>query len=481
MSETTIRVISPGLLTTVQDLGRNGQARFGVAPGGALDRAALILGNRLLSNAPGEAALEITLVGPALRFEGAVNVAITGADLGATVDGRPVPLWTPIAVHAGSDLRFDPEPAALGARAYLCVAGGIDIEPVLGSRSTDLLGRFGGWRGRPLVADDSLPVGEPVLPPEVVLRRRLVAPPPRMPRDPVARVVRGPQWDRFTAAGQTTFLGSEYAVSPQSNRQGIRLSGPPIEHTLGADVVSEGITLGGVQVPGDGLPIVLLAARQTVGGYTKIATVAGADLDLLGQLRPTDSLRFAEVSIAEARAAFLAYRAGLGPDAVTEEPRQFGGGGASLDSLSEEIDRVSGAWDPDSVVSVIAALKASSVTEFAIEDARAGFRLEIRLGGYGENALRSTESSDGQASVSVSDHVVTAPVLGVFYRRGAPDQPPLVEEGQRVESGQTIGVLEVMKIYHEVASTAAGVLAEFLIEEGQFVEYGQAIARITQD
>lgn len=480
MVRSAIKVVRPGLHTTVQDLGRVGHARFGVAPGGALDRAALILGNRLLGNAPGDAALEMTLIGPTLRFEDVATIAITGADLGAMVGARAVPLWSPFVVQAGDELRFDPTPGGLGVRAYLCVAGGIDADLVLGSRSTDLLGRFGGWQGRPLVADDLLPVGEPLLPPDEILRRRLAAERPHVSADPVVRVVCGPQWDRFTPAGQATFLESAYTVLPRSDRQGLRLSGQPIEHTRGADVVSEGIAHGAVQVPGDGLPIVLLAARQTVGGYTKIATVIGADLDLLAQVRPGDGMRFAEVSTADARAAFLAYRARLGPDVVTAEPRTFVGVGVGARTHSEEIDQVSDAWDSDKVIRLITALEASGVTEFAIEDTRAGFRLEIRRGGQGVDVTPTVESSEIPLPESDSDHVVTAPALGVFYRRSAPDQPPHVEEGQRVESGQTIGVLEVMKIYQEVTATAGGVLTEFLIVEGEFAEYGQAIARIKQ-
>ena len=155
---THLNVIQPGMMTTVQDLGRSGLARYGVAPGGALDRTALILGNRLLSNDPGAAALEITLIGPKVCFSNDVAISVTGGDLGARLDRERLPLWEAVLVRAEQIVEFDPSAAGLGARAYLCVAGGIDIEPVMGSRSTDLIGGFGGWQGRPLKMGDVLPI-----------------------------------------------------------------------------------------------------------------------------------------------------------------------------------------------------------------------------------------------------------------------------------------------------------------------------------
>jgi antagonist of KipI len=471
-------VIASGLLTTVQDLGRRGHARFGVAPGGALDRAALILGNRLLGNEPGEAALEITLAGPTLAFTADRAIALTGADLGARLNGQPISHWQPIAIRAGDELRFDPSKAGPGARVYLCVAGGIAVEPVLDSRSTDLIGGFGGWQGRALRAGDRLALGSPCLPVETILRRRLATPPPTIETNVVARVVLGPQQDRFTDAGVAAFLGDGYAVSAKSNRQGIRLSGPVIEHSRGADLVSEGIAHGAVQVPGDGQPIVLLAARQTVGGYVKIATVAGADLDRLAQLRPHDRLRFEETSVAEARAALLEYRANLEADAVVHVSKAHPGYTIGTESLAEEIELVAGSWDPDGVIRVIDAIQRAGVTSFALEVE--GVNLRLRRDGGGDLLPDKVMSTCPSASApSRSDSIeVVAPVLGVFYRKSAPDQPPLVEIGQLVEQGQTICLLEVMKTYHEVTAPEAGTISAFLVEDGQFVEYGQMIARI---
>lgn len=291
-----IRVMEGGLLTTVQDLGRPGYQALGISPAGAVDEYALRLANWAVGNGPGAAALEITLIGPRLSFTAEALVAITGADLGPVLDGEPVPMWTAVTVPAGATLGFTG--GSRGCRAYLAVAGGIDVPPVLGSRSTDVLGHFGGLEGRALRAGDELPLGEPApgagprpVPPELI---------PVYPEHVVARVVLGPQEDHFTSEGLRVFLGSSYEVTPQSDRVGLRLEGPVIRHRGRADVISDGMPAGAVQVPQDGRPLVVLANRQTVGGYPKIATVVSADLWRLGQLRPGNRVSFRAVTPEEA-------------------------------------------------------------------------------------------------------------------------------------------------------------------------------------
>lgn len=466
-------MLEPGLQTTIQDLGRPGLMRYGVTPGGALDRAALILGNRLVGNEPEAAALEITLVGPRLRFAQPAIAALTGANLGATLGGAATPRWEPFAVAAGDELAFRP-PGGDGARAYLCLAGGLAVEPVMGSRSTDLFGGFGGWRGRALVAGDELPVGAEHEPAAALLRRRLVGPPPRHdPGDPV-RVVLGPQAERFTPDGMATLLAATYTVSPKADRMGLRLDGPPVAHRDGADLVSEGIAHGAIQVPGDGRPIVLLGARQTIGGYPKPATAIGADLDGLGQRRPGDPVRFAAVEPAEARALTLAGRAGWAEGAVTSAPRSYPGWFATVGRTSPEDDRVERRWDPDGVARLVAALREAGVSWLRLELVGAGLTLEVRRGPDGEPMPEPPLPPLGATAADV----VPAPLLGIFYRRSAPDQPPLVEEGQPVTAGQPLGLIEIMKTYHEVTAPRAGTLVAFLVEDGQSVEYGQALARL---
>jgi antagonist of KipI len=461
------------MVTTVQDLGRPGLARFGVSTAGALDRGALILGNRLVGNEPDAAGLEITLLGPELCFTAPAVIALTGADLGARVNDAPVPMWQPAAVPAGGRLTCRPG-SGQGVRAYLCVAGGIEVEPVLGSRSTDLAGGFGGVDGRPLQRGDELAVGQANQPRSRLLARRLAAPPPTIEPQLTARVVLGPQADRFTADGLATFLGSRFTVSAKADRTGVRLTGPTIAHEHGADILSEGIAHGAIQVPGDGQPIVLLAARHTIGGYVKIATVIGADLDRFAQLRPGDGVRFVEVTPEEARAATLAYWNALDADAVIEQ------GQASEETGVDQAGNWG--WTPDGVVKVIEALRAADVSAFRIEVA--GLTLAVRRGAGGDLNITDakqpvTTPPNPNAESAGSATTITAPVIGVFFRRQHPDDPPLAEPGQHVDADQPIAVLEVMKTYHQITAPHPGALQDFLVEDGQFVEYGQPVATMT--
>ncbi len=290
-----IRVLEPGPQTTVQDAGRPGHMRYGIPPSGPVDRAAFVLANRLVGNPDGAAGLEFTLVGPRLRAEAPCGLAVTGADAPVTLNDAPAPAWTTLALAAGDVVRIGA--ARAGVRGYVAVAGGLDVPPALGSRATYLRGRMGGVHGRALARDDRLPLG-----PAPAARRRAVpeAARPRWGGDTVLRVVLGPQADRFTREGVATFLASAYEVLPQSDRMGVRLSGPRIAHGRGHDIISDGIALGAVQVPGDGLPIVLLVDRQSTGGYTKIATVCSFDIARVGQAKPGQRLRFTAVDVATA-------------------------------------------------------------------------------------------------------------------------------------------------------------------------------------
>jgi antagonist of KipI len=306
---TELFVVDPGLLTTVQDLGRFGYQRVGIPPSGPMDRTAFVVANRLVGNPDGAAALEMTIKGPRLEARGEALVAVAGAEMAFSVNGAPAPGWTAVRVHPGDVLGF--RMASAGCRAYLAVAGGIDVPPALGSRATYLRGRLGGLGGRALQKGDALPVG-----PWRAGRGRAgrTVPPARRPGYPAeveCRVILGPQDDRFTPEGIAAFLEGPYEVTPHADRMGYRLKGPPIAHARGHDIVSDGIPLGGIQVPGEGQPIVLLADRQTTGGYTKIATVISVDIGRIGQTRPGQRVRFRRATLAEAHAALAAEAAWL--------------------------------------------------------------------------------------------------------------------------------------------------------------------------
>ncbi len=298
MTRDAFKVESPGPLTTVQDLGRYVYQRFGVPVSGAMDRFALRAGNLLVGNRAGAAALEFTLAGPSLLALRTCRVAVTGAEAPVELDGAPVPQWQAFEAPEGSTLKLGA--ATDGLRGYLCLGGGIDVPSVLGSRSTYLKSGFGGHEGRALREGDVLRAGRPQLGSVVKQDEPDPAYAPYYGIEHEVRVVLGPQHDAFTDEGKFTLLNSLYTVSPQSDRVGYRLVGPTVEHSGSSDIVSDGAPMGAVQVPGDGQPIVLMADRGVTGGYPKIATVISADLPLIAQARPDDSVRFRAVTVEEA-------------------------------------------------------------------------------------------------------------------------------------------------------------------------------------
>jgi antagonist of KipI len=276
-----IRVLSPGMLTTVQDLGRFGWAHFGVSASGAADLFALRAGNLLVGNAENAAAIEMTLMGGAFEFESAAVIALTGSDFAC---GQP--LWSALEVKAGETIRCGASQS--GARCYLAVRGGIAVPKVMGSASTHVMTGVG---GRPLRKGDVLPIGD-----DAVRKARASAPvaPPLSPDAPL-RVTDGPQSEHF--AGE--LYRASYTVSEESNRMGLRLRGPAIPSSAG-HMLTEGVPLGAVQVPPDGQPIILFVEHQTTGGYPKPANVISADFRRLGQLRPRDPVTFERVTIEQA-------------------------------------------------------------------------------------------------------------------------------------------------------------------------------------
>ncbi len=304
--------MAPGPLLTVQDLGRPGARRYGVPRGGAMDLFALAAANRLVGNPAGAAALELTAGGVELRLGRAAMLALTGADLGATLDGRPLPSWTAVRAPAGSRLRLAGRKGGWGARAYLAFAGGIGVPAVLGSRATDLAGGFGGLDGRPLRAGDRLPLDAPS--PMAALSAGARWPdalrPPYGPT-PSLRLIPGPHLGCFAPDALAALGAATLRVSATSNRMGYRLEGLSLPHLRPSSLPSLGVGPGVVQVPPDGAPILLMADAQTTGGYPVIGAVAGADLPLAAQLLPGDTLRLVPTSLDEALAARRAQAAAL--------------------------------------------------------------------------------------------------------------------------------------------------------------------------
>ena len=324
----TVHVRRPGLHTTVQDLGRVGHQHAGVPVGGAMDRAALRLANLLVGNPETDAALEVTLLGPSLELPGDVLLSITGADLSATLDDGPLPLGHAVHAPAGARLGFG-RPVA-GCRAYIAFAGGIAVPVVLGSRATYVRAGLGGVSGRALAPGDLLPLGPPG-----DRSRRLAAAiavghaapwapgphsPARIGADIEVRALRGSHFDALTDESSRALLSAAdgsggdappgesawFVVTGESDRMGYRLQGPALELARPLELVSEPVTFGTVQLPPGGQPIVLMADRQTTGGYPRVLDVVSADLPLLAQAPPGTRVRFREVSLVEARRLYLA-------------------------------------------------------------------------------------------------------------------------------------------------------------------------------
>lgn len=297
----SLKVVAPGVHTTVQDLGRNGYMDVGVPISGPLDRVGLCLANALVGNPPETAVLELVLQGPTFEVAAdSVRVALAGCKGTIAVEGgnaRRVAAGTSVRLSRGD--KFSVGQLGDSACGYLAVEGGIDAATCLGSASTYVRGRIGGLAGAALKRGDSVPLAR-----ETATQRaeKTLSQPFDLGLDRPVRVVLGPQDDYFTEAAIATFLSSAYVISAQSDRMGFRLEGAPLVHAKGYNIVSDGIVAGSIQVPGSGLPIILLADAQTTGGYPKIATVVSADIPVLGRRRPGRAVRFEAVSVASAQA-----------------------------------------------------------------------------------------------------------------------------------------------------------------------------------
>lgn len=301
----SIFVKKPGLSTTVQDLGRTGFLSSGFSPNGVMDRHAARIANILVGNNQNASVLEFVLAGPTLRFTKKTYVALAGADFQARVNGEQAPLNQAFEIPADAVLECGA--AHKGMFGYLAFAGGgLDVPSVMGSASTNLKCGIGGWHGRALAYGDCIPLASNLtFLANLPLRTIPAEEEPAQEADPIIlRVIPGPQENLFTEQGVETFYGQRFSTTSQSDRMGFRLEGPAIETRHGSDIASDGIAFGAVQVPARGKPIIMLADRQTTGGYAKIGTVASVDLPKLVQCRPGREIRFQRINVQEAQALY---------------------------------------------------------------------------------------------------------------------------------------------------------------------------------
>lgn len=301
-------VLKPGMLTTIQDRGRWGLQSRGVPVAGPMDPCAHRVANALVGNDADAATLEVTLLGPDLVFEDERLAAVAGAEFDVTVDDRPAPWNAAFVVPAGARLQF--RTRRQGVRAYLAVAGGIGVRPTLGSRATHVVSAMGGIDGRALKAGDRLPLGD--RPPGRGAAPALETPLVALPHGEARiRVLPGPQLEYFSDDALETLQSAPYVIAQNSDRMGFRLTGPRLAHSRGADIISDATPLGVLQVPASGQPILLMADRQTAGGYPKLATVITADMPAAGQLGPGDAITFTVCTPREAMAALIVQERAL--------------------------------------------------------------------------------------------------------------------------------------------------------------------------
>jgi len=296
-----IEILNGGVLSSIQDRGRYGYRQYGVPISGAMDGYALRVANILVGNPEEAAGVEVTFYGLKIRSTKDIWIAITGGNLSPQVNGESVPMWSSVRLKKDNVLAFTRLKS--GLRAYIAVQGGMDIPPLMNSRSTMIKAAFGGTGG-PLKSGDRLRIGENFLLEKTGVKTVPEKYVPEYKTQNELRVVLGPQFDYFAEETLGLFFDSEYAISPESDRQGYRLKGPELKHIGSFNLITEAVWPGAVQVPGDGLPIILLADAQTTGGYPKIASVISVDLDRIGQAKPSDKIRFQSVSLEEAQKLF---------------------------------------------------------------------------------------------------------------------------------------------------------------------------------
>jgi antagonist of KipI len=320
-----ITIIKPGLLTTIQDLGRNGFQKFGVISSGAMDPFSHRIANILVGNPENQATIEITINGPTILFSKEALISICGGDLSPTVDGIPIPLWRPIFIKKGGQLDFGP--CQKGCRAYLAAAGGFAVPDIMNSKSTYLRAGIGGFQGRQLKKGDRIPylslgllsykmfqslkkqTGQSsFFSPDWSVSPYFI---PAFKKDYSVRVMEGREWDLFSKESKHHFFSNRYEITHQSDRMGYRLKGIPLYLTKKLEMISEAVNFGTIQVSGDGNPIILLADRQTTGGYPKIGQIATVDLPLVAQAKPGDCLRFKKIFHSDAQLLFLKREQGI--------------------------------------------------------------------------------------------------------------------------------------------------------------------------
>lgn len=471
-----LHVKKPGLLTTIQDLGRYGYQQFGVAVAGAMDQESLEIANLLVGNKRDAAVLEMNVLGGTFLFDDQRKIAITGADMSAQINGEAIPSYQTIQVYEGDELSF--QAAQEGLRTYLAIQGAFDIEPVLGSFSTYTRGNMGGFDGRALEAEDQIPLGK-LVEEEDASQNFYRLDPEKRPdflKQRKVRAVLGPQADSFDEKAIQDFFSKEYEISQQADRMGYRLKGEPIEHKDGADIISDGILFGSVQVSGDGLPTIMMADHQTTGGYAKIATVIQSDLCALAQMGPKAKIGFEEISPAQAVENYRKWRQDL--DQITTYFIEI--------DENEREEMMAKDMDVKAIGELMHYFADSGIGELSLDVDDLHLSLKKNKAGTkagDQQVLKKTKKREEEKQEMEDNdyYKVQAPISGVCYEAPNPEDDPFIQVGDHVEEGQTLLIIEVMKMMNEIKAPVSGVVREIFFENEKNVDQDTVLLSIEED
>ncbi|WP_368645931.1 5-oxoprolinase/urea amidolyase family protein [Alkalibacterium putridalgicola] len=476
-----IRITNSGMHTTVQDSGRNGFQRYGFSASGAMDLTSLRLANILVGNERDEAGLEMMVTGSSFLFTQSNTIALTGAECRPKINGKPVKMYQTLKIDAGDELTTGSLKG--GTLAYIAFAGGLDIPEVMNSRSTSTRYSLGGFHGRTLETGDSIAFRKPD--PSLNKRTRDFLPDwvNQDTEDNIhLRVIPASKIELFSEKAAAGFFEKEYTVSSRSDRMGYRLDGPKIETISQEAVISEATVLGDVQVPPNGQPIVLLADRQTTGGYPVIGTVCTVDIPRLVQCYPGKSIQFEPITLKKAQHLLKKQERFLKRVETNfkKQKETTENTSAATDGKDNQED---GDWSADRVSELIETVDASSLNYFSYEDEQIKIRLvkqNPQLKEVGRN-VSERKTRPEPTLVPLETLTISSPLVGLFYTSPENKETPFVKEGDRVTAGQTVGRVEALNLSYDVTADKSGIVRSFQVNDGQMVEYGQPIMELESE
>lgn len=447
-----VKVMKAGACTTIQDLGRVGYQRFGIPVAGVMDEFSATVANYLVGNKRSEAVLEVTYLGPMLKFQEEMVIAVAGAELSPKMNGIPISTWESVRVFEGDVLSFGAVRA--GVRAYIAFAGSIDVPVVNGSKSTLMKSKIGGFHGRMLQNGDELSIQ---IRQESKLKKIDDRYLPSYEHHNVIRVCLGPQDDYFTEKGVETFFQKPYTITANADRMGIRLDGSIIEHKEKADIISDAAVIGSIQVPADGKPIVLMADRQTTGGYTKIGTVIKEDIIKLAQMGTRDTIQFEEISVEEAQKRYLDFYKNL---------KEL------LLNLQEVL--VQDEDTPTVIDSMLPILLEGEerMRKFKVSIDGRVHMVEVEEIG-GSPVVKQDVSVETSKSINsqIAKEKVTVPITGTLTKIA-------VKEGDTVKEGDLLFIFEAMKMENEALSSCSGLVGVIHKKTGDTLEADEVVLEI---